>query len=135
MKKLTSIHYSAGLFNFGMLILRLTFGVLMIKHGYDKLIHFDEMKLKFFDFLHLGMSTSLCLTIFAELFCALFLVLGLFTRLAVVPLIICMGVALFQVHNTDVFGDGQEATLYLTAYLMILFTGPGRISVDGLISK
>ncbi len=68
MKKLLSTHYNAFSFNAAMLVLRLAMGVLMMSHGYDKLVHFNEKKAVFYNFLSLGSSTSLMLCIFAEFF-------------------------------------------------------------------
>ena len=135
MKKLFSTRYSAGAFSAAMLLLRIIAGGLMMNHGYDKLVHFSTYKPKFINFLGLGQGTSLCLAIFAEFFCALFIVLGLFTRLAAIPLIIGMCVALFKAHNGDFFGDGEMATLYLGAFLTLLLVGPGRASIDSMIGK
>lgn len=135
MKKILSTKYSATAFNIAMLILRLGVGVLMMKHGYEKLVHFAEYKNKFMNFLGLGQTVSLSMVVFAEFFCALFIIIGLFTRLAVVPLIIAMGVALFKAHNADFMGQGEMAALYLSAYLALLIVGPGRVSVDGMIGK
>jgi putative oxidoreductase len=132
MRKLMSTNYSAGAFNVAMLLMRLVFGILMMTNGYDKLIGFSSMKNEFMNFMGLGSTTSLILVIFAEFFCALFLVLGLFTRMSAIPLVICMGVALFKAHNMDILGDGSNATLYLGAYLTILLLGPGKFSVDGM---
>ena len=73
--------------------------------------------------------------IFAEFFCGVFILLGLFTRLACIPLIISMSVALFYAHKGDFFGDGEKATLFLLGYLALLFTGPGKVSMDKLIGK
>jgi len=135
MKKIISTNYSPIMFNAAMLLLRLTFGVLMMKHGYDKLVHFNEMKSTFLNFLGMGSTTSLLMVVFAEFFCGLFVVIGLFTRLAALPLIICMAVALFQVHHGEVFGDGSSAALYLGAFLVLLMIGPGKASVDGISGK
>jgi len=135
MKKLMSTSYSAGAFNFAMLLLRFGVGILMINHGYSKLVHFGDMQHKFMNFLGLGQTVSLCLVVFAEFFCSLFLILGLFTRLSVLPLIVTMSIALFQAHKGDIFGDGQAAALFLSAYLSILIVGPGKISVDGMAGK
>lgn len=135
MGKLTSTSYTTGAFNAGMLILRLGMGGLMMKHGYDKLIHFSQYKGQFINFLGMGQSLSLSLVIFAEFFCALFIVIGLFTRLATIPLIVTMCVALFKAHNSDILGEGEMATLFLAGYLTLLFTGPGKISVDGMMGK
>ena len=135
MGKLTSTSYTAGAFNAGLLILRLGMGGLMMKHGYEKLIHYSSIKPKFMNFLGIGQSLSLSLTIFAEFFCALFILIGLFTRLAAIPVIVVMCVALFKAHNSDFLGEGEMATLYLAGYLSILFVGPGKISVDGMMGK
>ncbi|HEY2726864.1 MAG TPA: DoxX family protein, partial [Parafilimonas sp.] len=88
MKKILSIKYSAAAFNFSMLFLRVVFGVMLIaKHGYEKLQNFSGMQTKFYNFLGLGSKATLILAIFAEVLCALFVVLGLFTRFAVIPII------------------------------------------------
>ena len=107
----------------------------MIHHGYSKMTHFVEMQEKFINFLGLSGSISLCLTIFAEVFCSIALVLGLMTRLAVIPLIITMLVAIIVAHKGEVFGDGEAATMYLISYVIILLLGSGRYSADALISK
>ena len=135
MSKLTSSSYSTGAFNAGTLIMRLALGALMMSHGYQKMVHFAEYKTKFINFLGLGQSTSLALAIFAEFFCALFILIGLFTRLACIPLIITMCVALFKAHNADMMGEGEMASLYLAGYITLLFIGPGKISVDGMMGK
>jgi len=135
MKKLLSTKYSAGAFSAAMLILRLGFGILMMAHGYNKLIHFGDMQHKFMNFMGMGSTMSLALVVFAEFFCSLFLIIGLFTRLAAIPLIIATCVMVFKAHNGDVFGDGETAALYLTGYLVLLFVGPGRVSVDSMIGK
>lgn len=134
-KNLISTRVSNGAFNAAMLVLRITAGGLMMKHGYDKLIHFAERKTTFMNFLGMGQTLSLALVVFAEFFCALFIMLGLFTRLTVIPLIITMAVALFKAHKGDVFGDGETVALYLGCYIVLLIAGPGKISVDGMIGK
>ena len=135
MKKLLSTKYSAGAFNTAMLLLRLVVGFLMINHGYGKLVRFGEMQGKFMNFLGLGQTVSLALVVFAEFFCSIFLILGLFTRLSAIPLIVAMSIALFKAHNADFFGDGEKAALFLGCYLVLLILGPGRISVDGMSGK
>lgn len=135
MRKLLSTRYNAGAYNTGLLILRLGAGILMANHGYTKLIRYNEMSGKFVNFLGLGSEITLALVIFAELFCAILIVLGLFTRFACIPLIIACTYALSQSHKWDVFGEGEKITLFLIAFVTILFTGPGKISVDKMISK
>ena len=133
MKKLLSINYSDGVFNFAMLLLRLVFGILIMNHGYSKLIHFGEWHNTFMNFMGIGSTLSLALVIFAEFFCGLFVILGLFTRLSVIPIIIVLIVAIVKAHHNTIFGDAQPATLFLTGFLVLLFVGPGRASVDSMI--
>jgi putative oxidoreductase len=38
-------------------------------------------------------------------------------------------------HDFDLFGKGEHAALFLTIFLGLLFVGPGRISIDGMIKK
>ena len=134
--KILSTKYSAGAFNFSMLFLRVVFGLLIIiKHGYTKLMNFSTLHTQFYNFLGLGSNTSLVLAIFAEVLCALFIVLGLFTRIAVIPLIIMMLVAIFGAGAAKPLIESELALLYLGAFVTLLFCGPGRISIDGMINK
>lgn len=135
MSKLLSTNYSTGAFNFGALVLRVAAGALLIPHGYGKLIHFAQMKGKFMNFMGIGSTASLSLTIFAELFCAVFVILGLATRLAAIPPFIAMFVALWKGHNLDIFGKGENAALFMFAFLVIIVIGPGKASVDGAMGN
>ena len=138
MRKLLSTKYSAGAFNVAMLLLRLGVGILMMMHGYEKLINFEKMLNTppgFMNFLGIGSNTSLALLVFAEFFCSIFLILGLFTRLATIPLIIATCVMVFVAHKGLVFTEGQTPALFLLSYIVLLFVGPGKVSVDGMISK
>lgn len=133
--KLFSTKYSTSAFNAATFILRLGTGILMANIGYQKLVKFAIIKADFINFLGLGKSISLALVVFAEFFCSIFLILGLLTRLATIPLIITMGVALFRAHHGHIFTDGQTAALFLMSYIILLLTGPGKASVDGMIGK
>ncbi len=135
MKKLLSIGYSPSAFNTAMLVLRLCGGILIAAHGYDKLVHFASYSEHFINFMGLSGKISLSLTIFAEVFCALLIILGLFTRVASVPIIIVMLVALFSAHNADFFGKGELATLFFLIFITLFLLGPGKVSIDGAMSK
>jgi putative oxidoreductase len=135
MKKLLSINYSQGAFNIALLLLRVSFGAMMLPHGYDKLVKFAHMKSGFVNFLGMGSTMSLALDIFAEFFCSIFLIFGLFTRLVVIPLIIAMCVVVAIAHHYQIFGDGEHGAMFLAGFLVILLLGPGKISVDGMINK
>ena len=81
------------------------------------------------------MEFSLYLAVFAEFVCAILLVIGLFTRLSLVPLIITMAVAAFIVHGGDGIKEMEFALIYLSAYVALILTGPGAHSVDAKISR
>lgn len=134
MKKILSTRYNDTLCTIGLLLLRLVFGGTMLIHGFGKLTSFNTVRTMNQVF---GSPTDAVLVVFAEFFCAAFLVLGLFTRLALIPLIICMGVAFFITHNFQLSGtnSGETALLFLTAFICLLCTGPGKVSIDRLISK
>jgi putative oxidoreductase len=136
MKKLFSIRFSDNALSFAALVLRLGAGsLLLVNHGLDKLMHFQEKSAHFADPFHIGSVTSFALVVFAEFFCSLLIIMGLFTRLACIPLIISMGVALFSAHKGDFFGKGELAGLFLTCFITLLFTGPGKVSLDRFIGK
>lgn len=135
MKKIFSSNYNAWQFNLAMLVLRVGAGILLASHGFQKLTHFHEFSAQFMNWMGLGAKASLSLVIFAEFFCAIFVILGLFTRLASIPILISLSVAVFQAHNAEFFGKGELGSLYILIFLVILLLGPGRVSVDGAVSK
>jgi len=120
----------------GLLILRTGTGLTMaFGHGMGKLTSFGVRAANFPDPLGVGSSLSMGLTVFAEFFCALALVLGLFSRGVVIPLVITMTVAAFVIHGDDPFGKQELPLLFLTAFVTILFAGPGRYSVDRILRR
>jgi putative oxidoreductase len=56
------------------------------------------------------------------------------TRLVVIPPLITMIVAVAVAHSFDIFGKGELPALYFVTYIALLLLGPGRYSIDGLIS-
>ena len=119
--------------DFGKLFLRLTAGGTMFwQHGWPKLIGFSERIDTFADPFGLGPAFSLILILVAEIVCTLLVVLGLWTRIALIPLIIAMAVVFFMVKGDAEFGDKELSFVYLCAFVALLFTGSGRFSIDRL---
>ncbi|KQT18220.1 DoxX family protein [Chryseobacterium sp. Leaf404] len=119
-----------------LLIVRLFIGFAMISHGFPKLQTLIEGgDIKFYDFLGLGPKISLALTVFAEFVCSIFIILGLFTKIAAGFLLFTMGIAAFVVHGADPFDKRESSLLYLSIYVIIITLGAGRFSVDGMIEK
>ena len=119
-----------------LLIVRLFIGFAMLSHGFPKLQTLLEGgDIKFFDFLGLGPTISLGLTVFAEFICSIFLILGLFTRITVGFLMFTMIIAGFVVHGSDPFEKREVSLLYLSVYALVMTLGAGRFSIDGMIEK
>lgn len=118
-----------------LLILRIVFGGFMLTHGYSKLSKCLSGDHSFADPIGLGESLSLYLVIFAEFLCAILLILGLFTKLSLIPLMITMLVAVLIVHAPDPLSDKEHALLYLFAYICLFITGAGRYSLDDKMYK
>jgi len=129
LKKINQTQHSS-LTDYGYLIVRVCFGLLLLKHGYPKITQFEKYVQHFSDPLGVGVQTSLLLVIFAEVICALFIALGLLTRLAAIPVVINFIIIFFVVHGNDSFGDRELAAVYLMLASGILLMGSGKISVD-----
>lgn len=114
------------------LCLRLFFGALFMMHGLDKLTHFNELSTTYTSVLGLGSYMTLMLSIFTELCCSIFLMTGLLVRITVIPMIVAMAVAFFDVHDA-MMPEGELALIYLILFIILYLTGPGRYSIDYLI--
>lgn len=119
----------------GLLILRLLSGSVLLTHGYPKFQKILQGDLKFGNPLGLGEVPSLYLSTLAEFLCAILIIIGLYTRVALIPLMINMSVAFFIVHSADVFGIKELALLFLGMFIVLFLTGPGRYSVDNKLDK
>lgn len=119
--------------DFGILLLRLSFGLLFTWHGYEKLVSFNEVVNYFPNPLGLGAELSVSLVVFAECFCGIFISLGLFTRLVVVPPFITMFVAFFIIHTKDDFSVKELAFVLLLLSIIIFILGSGKYSLDQLL--
>ncbi|TVR89350.1 MAG: DoxX family protein [Saprospirales bacterium] len=129
-KKLLSSGVSNLQLNFAILIGRVSFGVAMLTHGWPKLANYSAIAPNFPDPIGVGSELSLALAVFSEFFCSILLILGLGTRLALIPLLITMMVAFFIHHAGDAFGDKELSFLFMFGFLVLYLTGPGKFSLD-----
>jgi putative oxidoreductase len=136
MKKLFSSTYKDGSINTALLLIRIGIGALMLVHGLPKMANlFSEGPVQFASVFGLSAEISLGMAVFAEVLCSIFLIVGFGTRLATIPLIVTMLVAVFYIHAVDSFNKQELGIHYLLAYVLLLITGAGKYSLDHLLQR
>jgi len=117
-----------------LLILRIVFAGLLVTHGWGKLSNFDATAQQF-TAMDMGGTIAAALSVFAEFFCALGVVVGLLYRLALIPMIINMTVAFIGVHKGGLMGEhsGELAFLYLAVFVALIVAGSGKFALDNFL--
>ena len=117
-----------------LLVLRVVLGVVMIVHGYGKVFggishHVESVS-------RLGLPGWLAYpSAAAEFLGGILVIVGLFTRVAALAILIDMVVAIWKVHwkNGLTAPHGYEFPLALTAIAFaLIFFGAGPIAFDGM---
>lgn len=121
--------------NLSLLLLRLAGGLMMLTHGYPKFMKLVKGDFSFADPLGLGEEVSLVATVFAEFICSILVALGLYTRLASVPILFTMMIAALVVHGSDPFGMQELGLLYAAVFAVTALNGGGNYSLDKIIRK
>lgn len=123
----------------GPLVIRLVFGYFWLETGISKVQNLDGFTQRFIGWGIPHPAFNAALSAWTELLGGLLLMLGLFTRLVSIPMIINMIVALALVVSSRLMGldDYVEAdeVLYITIFFWFLIAGPGKISLDALIAR
>lgn len=140
MKKILDLCFYPGEYSnnisLSLLFLRLIVGGFMLTHGIGKwMMLIGDGPIRFADPIGIGVTASLALTVFAEVFCSLFLIFGVAVRLAALPLLITMLVAAFIVHGQDGFGKQELPLLYAAILMVIAFARAGKYSIDQWIHQ
>jgi putative oxidoreductase len=118
---------------------RLAVGLLFMSTGWGK-VHDIPKVTAFFQQLGIPAPGFHALLVgYSELVCGSLLVLGLLTRLATVPLIVSMIVAILTAKRGELHGlfdlVGFDEFTYLCVLVMIAIIGPGRAAVDRLVVR
>lgn len=136
MKRLFNTSLTGDSGHVALLVFRILISVFMLTHGFpklQKLLSGDEIQ--FANPYGLGMTTSFVLATFAEFLCSILVILGLATRLAVIPLMITMATAVIFAHANDPWGVKEKPLLFLVSFGLLLVLGSGRYSVDRVLEK
>ncbi|MEL1087648.1 DoxX family protein [Pseudomonas sp. OB66] len=114
----------------GLLYLRVSGGLFLLwVHGLPKLLDFTAQLQLIEDPFHLGARLTLILAIFAEVLCPLLIVAGVLARLACLPILFVLLVALLVVHPQWSVTEGQFGWLLLILFTTVLIAGPGRLAI------
>jgi len=118
---------------------RLTLGIIFIGSGWGKLHNLEKM-IEFFTQLRIPVPAFSAPFVGAtELVCGSLLLLGLASRLAAIPLIVTMCVAIATARIGDVEGFGDLLRLqevdYMILSIWIAVAGAGALSLDYLLSR
>lgn len=126
-----------------LLIIRLYWGVLLVITGFGKLMNLQGVG-DYFATLHLPLPHATAFIVGTlEIIGGLSLILGLFSRVFSLILVILFLTALATAHKEAFFGIfsnpaefiKQEPFLYLYASLIVLCFGPGLFSFDHWLEK
>lgn len=130
--------------NLARLFMRLFVGIMFMQFGIRHLVNYNEMVSTFPSVL--GMSSEACLIIMIviELVCSLLIMVGFLTRLSTIPPILSMMAAEYYIlhdmlphisaYGLDSTQPGYLPVMFIGIYLFLLLAGPGKISLDYLLS-
>jgi putative oxidoreductase len=123
----------------GALVMRLVLGVIMVSHGYTKIIPTGAL----YTFSHTVGRMHLpvwlgYLAAFSEFFGGMLLIVGLLTRVAALMTAIEMAVAIIKVHLHGGLLGSNSFAFPLACFaiaLMLVFTGCGWLGLDDFVGK
>lgn len=124
--------------NFGITLVRIITGILLVWHGWET---FDAEKMKmytgwFADRKYSNPEIWAYAGKVAELLAGIGFILGLFTRLASLAAIAAFAGIIFILGDKGkIFQGDQHPFLFILLAVMFLFTGPGALSLDGLLFR
>jgi putative oxidoreductase len=119
------------------LLTRLFVGYFFFETGWSKIHNLDAMAERFAGWGIPFPAFNAALSGYTELIGGALILVGLFTRLATIPLFINMVVAILTVKMKAVTGLDEfvelDEPLYALAFLWLFFSGPGWASLDRLL--
>ena len=119
-------------FDSAILFMRIFIGAMMLTHGIGKLQNYNAIVNSFPDPLGIGSAVSFTLITLIEVGCSVLIIMGLFTRLATLPLVFGMYIATFIAFPEKTFAEGELSFVYMGIYIMLLVSGGGRYALDAL---
>lgn len=133
---ITNVAVPSAMFHITLLLFRVAVAVqLMLAHGLKKIgVGVSEAE-RVPNPLQLPEALNQLFAGTANLFFPVLVMLGLFTRLAVLPTLAVTLTGYFVVHWNDSIVEKDIPFMYSIAFLLLLSFGPGRYSADHFINK
>lgn len=120
--------------NWAMLIFRVLLSVELFRvHGLKKFIGINGVPEIVPNPLHLPQRLNNAFATLSDTVVPVFLILGLFTRIAILPTVSVTAIGYFIVHRNDPIAIRDVPYIYTICLLLMLVTGPGTLSLDHLI--
>ncbi len=123
----------------GPLVVRVVFGYFWLETGIAKVHNLDGFTQRFVGWGIPFPAFSAGLSAWTELVGGLLIMLGLFTRLVCIPMLINMAVAVTLVVSANLMSldDYVEADeiVYSLIFFWLLVSGPGKASLDTLVAR
>lgn len=134
--RLTNVYPRTADFHICMLVFRILLSLeLIIVHGLKKVgIGVAEAE-KVPNPYHLPEIINQFFATGANIICPLLIIIGAFTRFAVIPILIVTVSGYFVVHRTDNLHVRDIPFMYALSFIVVLLLGPGKYSIDYLIGK
>ncbi len=118
---------------------RLAVGLLFLSTGWGKVHNIPKVTAFFQELGIPAPGLNAVVVGYSELICGTLLVLGLITRLATIPLIVSMAIAIATAKWKDIHGlfdlVGTDELTYLVVLVMVAIIGPGALSLDHLVIR
>ncbi|HYB98986.1 MAG TPA: DoxX family protein [Candidatus Limnocylindrales bacterium] len=118
----------------GLLILRLgAGGMLIYGRAWERVIMIRDTSIAFPDPLGISPELSWAVTIFAEFFCSIFVMLGIVTRLTAAAPFLAMLLSALVLPSGTAWSLREVSFLYALPFFVLTFTGAGDYSFDARI--
>ena len=103
---------------------------LLNTHGIKKALNFEETLAHIPDPLGIGSTASTYFALLANVVCPVFIVLGFFTRAAIIPVLSITLTGFLVVHVSDPWPIKDVPLMYSIAFSLLLILGPGKYALD-----
>lgn len=126
--------------NLSRLFLRLFTGLMFLQFSVRQMLHLEEFAHSSMGAMATANDSTIVAIVVIEIVCAVFIIMGLFTRLALLPSI---GVMIYaEIMQQSVTGGAHQMfffepgypIMFLGIFVYMLLAGPGKISLDYLIA-